>query len=207
MPFFSPRLSNSRGGLWLRRKKAVRSQGRSAVRVPSLSMELKQRRLLERAVPSSMHAGAFSYARGGIHLRYLLIATCMTLTLATPAQANQQEMRERQCRYQWVDKGTWTAREERRTALCVVGRWPVPGGWTEFRHVIECESGWSRIAFNPAGPYVGLGQHALGSWPTRVRAYSPPLWNLPTPWQNSRTMLTITARMMNAEGLSAWGCA
>ena len=141
-------------------------------------------------------------------LRYLL-ASLMILTLATPAQAqvHQQEMREKQCRYQWVDPGTWTAKEERRTALCVLARWPVPGGWTEFRSVIGCESGWSRFAYNPAGPYVGLGQHSESSWPGRVAQYSPPLWRLRPQWFNSRTMLTITARMAHSMGWSPWSCA
>jgi hypothetical protein len=132
---------------------------------------------------------------------------CLTLTLATPAQANQQEMRERQCRYQWVDKGAWTAREEARTARCVVARWSVPGGLEAFDRIISCESGWNREAYNPSGPYVGLGQHDLGSWASRFRSYDPEWWHLSSRWQNSRTMLTITARMMHSVGLSPWSCA
>jgi hypothetical protein len=123
------------------------------------------------------------------------------------APNHQQEMREKQCRYQWMDQGTWTAREERRTASCVLSRWTVPGGLTAFNRIVGCESGWNRFAFNPAGPYVGLGQHALQSWPARVRSYSPRLWDLPSRWQNSRTMITVTARMMHSVGLSPWSCA
>ncbi len=130
-------------------------------------------------------------------------------TAATEASANTrlQEYRERQCRYQWVDPGTWTAREERRTALCVLDRWPVAGGWTTFRQVIGCESGWSRLAFNPVGPYVGLGQHALSAWSARVAAYGPSLWRLNPRWENSRTMLTVTARMAHSMGWEPWSCA
>ena len=131
----------------------------------------------------------------------------MLAGVASPANASQQEMRERQCRYQWVDKGTWTAKEEHRTALCVLDHWTVPGGISTFTSVIGCESGWNRLAYNPAGPYIGLGQHALSAWTARLQSYSPPLWHLPSSWRNSRTMLTITARMMHSEGLSAWGCA
>jgi len=140
----------------------------------------------------------------------LILAAFFSKTYITQAQAepsHQQEMRERQCRYQWMDPGTWTAREERRTASCVLSRWSVPGGAAEFTSVIQCESGWNRLAFNSSGPYVGLGQHALSSWAGRVRTYSPPLWNLPDRWQNSRTMITVTARMMHSQGLSAWSCA
>jgi hypothetical protein len=33
------------------------------------------------------------------------------------------------------------------------------------------------------------------------------LWNLPSGWRNSRTMITVTARMMHTQGLDAWACA
>ena len=144
-------------------------------------------------------------------LRYLTLIlmsfSIMFQASTVQAQVHQQEMREKQCRYQWVDPGTWTAKEERRTALCVLNRWPTPGGWLEFRSVVDCESGWNRVAYNPAGPYVGLGQHALSSWMSRVDSYTPPLWNLSSRWQNSRTMLTITARMAHSVGWSPWSCA
>jgi len=143
-----------------------------------------------------------------VSLRYLIIAL-IVVGGASPASAetHQHEMRVKQCRYQWVDPGMWTAKEERRTARCVVDRWGVPGGLGSFDRIIGCESGWSRLAYNPSGPYVGLGQHALGSWPGRVAAYSPPLWNLNPSWRNSRTMLTITARMAHSMGWGAWSCA
>jgi len=91
--------------------------------------------------------------------------------------------------------------------LCVLDRGPTPGGWETFRATLSCESGWNRLAYNSAGPYVGLGQHALSAWSARVRSYAPSLWDLNPGWRNSRTMLTITARMMHAEGLSPWACA
>jgi len=140
----------------------------------------------------------------------LILAAFFSKTWITQAQAepaHQQEMRERQCRYQWMDPGTWTAREERRTALCVLERWTVPGGWTQLRSTVDCESSWNRLAFNPSGPFVGLGQHALSAWPSRVASYSPPLWNLHPQWRNSRTMLTVTIRMMHSVGTSPWSCA
>jgi len=137
----------------------------------------------------------------------VLLATGVIAATEASANTRQQETRERQCRFQWVDPGTWTAKEEKRTASCILDRWTVPGGRSTFQRIIGCESGWSRLAYNPAGPYVGLGQHALSSWTTRLRAYSPPFWDLSPRWQNSRTMLTITARMMHSVGLSPWGCA
>ena len=139
--------------------------------------------------------------------RYLLTILTILSLGTTRAEADQQEMREKQCRYQWVDPGTWTAREERRTTECVVQRWSVPGGLSTFIRVIDCESGWYREAYNPNGPYVGLGQHALSAWPGRVGTYSPPLWNLNPRWQNSRTMLTVTARMVHSVGWGPWSCA
>ena len=121
----------------------------------------------------------------------------------------QEAMREKQCRYQWMDPGTWTAREERRTAVCVTSRWTVPGSMSSFSRIIDCESGWNRLAIGGGGGtyYVGLAQHALSSWSSRVRMYSPPLWNLSPRWENSRTMITVTARMMHSIGLSPWSCA
>lgn len=142
-------------------------------------------------------------------MKPLAIVLLAALLMSQPASAetHQHEMREKQCRYQWVDPGTWTAKEELRTARCVLTRWSVPGGWTEFNAVISCESGWNRLAYNGAGPYVGLGQHTLGSWSARMASYSPPLWHLSPSWRNSRTMLTITARMAHSVGWGPWGCA
>ena len=64
---------------------------------------------------------------------------------ATASGTQQQQIRERTCRYQWVDRGTWTAREERRTLACVVDRFgPVDGGVPKVEQVGSCESGWNR---------------------------------------------------------------
>jgi hypothetical protein len=115
--------------------------------------------------------------------------------------------RENECRYQGLRKATWTAAEEAKTARCVVGKWSVPGGLNTLRSVIACESGWYRLAYNPSGPYVGLAQHALSAWRSRVRAYEPGWWELSPRWQNSRSMLTVTARMAHAVGWGPWGCA
>jgi len=115
--------------------------------------------------------------------------------------------RTRECRFQGLDRGVWTQREEDRTTWCVLRRWPVPGGLTKFRSVISCESGWWRLAVNPGGPYVGLAQHALSSWYYRVRSYAPPWWHLRPWWGNSRTMIVVTARMVEAVGWRPWSCA
>jgi hypothetical protein len=115
--------------------------------------------------------------------------------------------RTRECRFQGLDKGIWTQREEDRTTWCVLERWPVPGGLTKFRAVGSCESGWWRLAYNSGGPYVGLFQHALSSWYDRVRSYAPEWWHLRSWWGNSRTMIVVTARMVEAVGWSPWSCA
>lgn len=146
-----------------------------------------------------------------------LVMTALTAALVTgiaaarppEASANDRPIeaswRWHQCRMQSLEHGTWTAREERLTTACVLARWSVPGG--TFDRIISCESGWNRLAYNPSGPYVGLGQHALSSWTSRVRSYAPRYWRLSPRWQNSRTMITITARMMHSVGLSPWSCA
>jgi hypothetical protein len=126
------------------------------------------------------------------------------LQLAGTENAN---WRQEQCRFQGLDRGIWTQREEDRTTWCVLNRWPVPGGLTKFRSVIGCESGWWRLAYNAGGPYVGLAQHALASWYDRVRSYAPTWWHLRPWWGNSRTMIVVTARMVEAQGWGPWSCA
>jgi hypothetical protein len=118
-----------------------------------------------------------------------------------------------QCRFDWLDHQTWTNREEHRTASCVLERWSVPGGLAKFDSVIDCESGWSRFAYNPGNPeisgdeYVGLAQHDEQSWPYRVHSYEPPWWHLKPEWSNPRTQIVVTVRMVIAQGWSAWSCA
>jgi hypothetical protein len=126
------------------------------------------------------------------------------LRLAGTENAN---WRQEQCRFQGLDRGIWTQREEDRTTWCVLRRWPVPGGLTKFRAVGMCESGFNRFAYNPGGPYVGLFQHALTSWSYRVQSYEPTWWHLRPWWANSRTAITITALMVRATGWGAWSCA
>lgn len=126
---------------------------------------------------------------------------------AAPGDANR-EMRLRQCRFQWLDQAMWTAREERRTALCVLDRWPVPGGWTIFNRVADCESHWYRFASN-GGDFLGLFQHQASAWPSRVVHYMPAGWRIGpwTRWANSRSAIVTTARMVHASwSWSAWSC-
>jgi Ni/Co efflux regulator RcnB len=124
-------------------------------------------------------------------------------------EAQQQESRrERRGRFQWVDPGTWTAREERLTTAWAVQRWPVEGGTTKFTAVGACESGWNRFAYNPNG-HAGLFQHDTGAWSGRVSTYIP-RWLRAGPftrWTNSRSQIIVTARMVNLYGWGAWTCA
>lgn len=125
------------------------------------------------------------------------------------ATQHGESKRERQCRFQWMEEGTWTPREEARTVACVLARWPVSGGIQFFRTVIQCESGWNRLAYNPSGPYVGLAQHHLGSWPGRVAYYLPDWWHVGHfgSWRNSRSQITVTVLMVRAQGWTPWTCA
>ena len=144
-----------------------------------------------------------------IALGLMLIAAAFTVRGYTQqAQANE-DWRQRECRYQSLDKGTWTAREERLTASCVVSRWSVPGGLAHFVAIGQCESGWNRFASN-AGRYLGVFQHAASYWPSRVNHAMPDGWKV-GPWQrwtNSRSQIVTTARMVHgARNWSAWSCA
>ena len=123
------------------------------------------------------------------------------------ADNRQQELR-RQCRFQHLDPGTWTDREEYRTAACVVSRWPVPGGLPKMVQVGSCESGWYRLASN-GGNYLGLFQHAAPYWSSRVSWAMPETWRI-GPWQrwtNSRSQIVTTAVMVHSGGWSPWACA
>jgi len=120
-----------------------------------------------------------------------------------------QEIRERTCRYQWVDPGTWTAREERRTLACVVDRFgPVDGGIPKVEQVGDCESHWNRLASN-GGSYLGLFQHSATYWPSRVAWAMPDGWRVGpwSSWKNSRAQIVVTVRMVHASGWGAWSCA
>jgi len=128
---------------------------------------------------------------------------------ATASGTQTQQIRERTCRYQWVDPGTWTAREERRTLACVVDRFgPVDGGIPKVEQVGACESGWNRLASN-GGSYLGLFQHAASDWPGRVAWAMPDGWRVGpwSSWRNSRAQIVVTVRMVHASGWGAWPCA
>lgn len=120
------------------------------------------------------------------------------------AKSRGNEWRWKQCRFQSLQHGTWTAREERLTAECVTKKWPVPGGLSTLSRVVSCESGWYRKAYNGAGPYVGLGQ--VSDWSTRFHVFKAKAWRLSPNWTNSRSMLTVVARWAHASGWSAWSC-
>lgn len=137
----------------------------------------------------------------------LVVIAALVLGYTVAEAEERPTPRERQCRFQWVQPGTWTQREELLTAACIEDRWPVEGGLSRVVDIIDCESGWGRFAYNPAGPYVGLGQHVLSAWDDRLRSYTPVHWELRENWSNSRSMLTITIRMMSRVGLSPWSCA
>jgi hypothetical protein len=120
----------------------------------------------------------------------------------------EEGWRQDQCRYQSLEKGTWTAREERLTAACVEAKWPVPGGLQKMVQVGSCESGWYRLA-NNGGNYLGLFQHAAPYWSGRVGSLMPRAWRLGqwSRWQNSRAQIVVTARMVHSGGWGPWTCA
>jgi Transglycosylase-like domain len=115
-----------------------------------------------------------------------------------------------ECRYQKLDPGIWTAKEEARTSRCVLKKFgPIPGGYPELMTVGNCESGFNRLAVNQtsSSSYLGLFQHSANYWSGRVRAYEPELWTLNPRWQNSRSQITVTVRMVHSHGWGAWACA
>ena len=137
-------------------------------------------------------------------------AAALILLMAAPEiQAAPKDWRWDECRFQGLQRGVWTATEERLTAQCVLSHWSVPGGLAKLTAVIACESGWNRLAYNPHGPYLGLAQHAGRYWIGRVNSYEPAAWDkgLSRNWRNSRAQLVVTARMVHAGGWTPWACA
>jgi hypothetical protein len=126
---------------------------------------------------------------------------------APAAAAGPKSWRYEECRFQSLNRGTWTSREEVLTARCAVAKWTPAGGFAKVDSVISCESGWNRFAYNPAGPYVSLAQHALSAWPYRLRSYRPAGWSLSPRWQNARSALVVTVRMAASGGWGPWSCA
>lgn len=135
-----------------------------------------------------------------------LVAGAVLFGAVAPATAVPQPVRieremESKCRFQWVDPGEWTQREEFLTATCITSRWPVPGGYAQLNCVASHESGWNRFAYNPNG-HVGLFQHDEGAWRGRVyRARNVhPYWRIPVDWRNSFTQLLVTDVMVRGDG-------
>lgn len=149
---------------------------------------------MKRVVVAALTAGLLAGVAGG------------PLTTVEASQ-HADSRQERECRFQHLDKAIWTAREEWRTARCVTTKWAIPGGLSKLLSVGNCESGMNRLAWNPNGPYVGLFQHSLSAWPYRLVSYEPEWWALRDRWKNSRTAITVTVRMVQAQGWGAWTCA
>lgn len=140
-----------------------------------------------------------------VTLAGLVVATVLLAPGGLATAVTEQHQQE--CMFNGMDAGDWTQREEYRTARCVTTKWHVPGGLRELIRVGNCESSFYRFAYNSAGPYVGIFQHHLGSWPRRVEKYEPAWWELKPGWTNSRTQIVVTVRMVRAEGWGPWECA
>lgn len=124
------------------------------------------------------------------------------------AAVESDRWRQRECRFQSLQSPTWTFLEEQLTAECALRHFgPVDGGYTKLYSVIDCESGWNRVASN-GGRYLGLAQHSAAYWPDRVRSLLPSAWRLGPweRWQNSRSQLIVTVKMARASW-SPWSCA
>lgn len=148
---------------------------------------------------------AFSVLVAGIILSGALASSA---TAEVPQPVHIDREMSRQCRFQWVDKPLWTAREERLTAKCAVDHWSVYGGLSKFIAVGSCESGWYRFA-NNGGNYLGLFQHSASAWYYRTRSYIPIKWRWGQwdRWTNSRAQIIVTARMVHMGGWGPWTCA
>lgn len=62
--------------------------------------------------------------------------------------------------------------------------------------IVDCESRWEVDAYNPAGPYRGLGQ-----WDSTWYSYGG--GDIRSPWQQGHNM---AVRVNRDGGWAAWGC-
>jgi hypothetical protein len=130
------------------------------------------------------------------------------LALAQSTIFGGQEWREETCRFQSLERPTWTQREEDLTAACVERELgPVEGGLSKLMAVGQCESHWNRVASN-GGQYLGLFQHSASYWPGRVASLLPKGWRIGPwqRWQNSRSQVIVTVKMARY-GWAEWSCA
>jgi len=139
-------------------------------------------------------------------LKILIAGILLSGAMAPNAIAELKDWRQEECKFQGVERGIWTAREERLTSICVLQKWSVPGGYSKFYDVGDCESGWWRFSNND-GRYLGLFQHSSYYWSTRVANMEPVGWHLSRKWTNSRTQIVVTARMVHSGGWGPWTCA
>ena len=80
-------------------------------------------------------------------------------------QANQQEMREKQCRFRNHEGGpSFSTTEIRMTLACATERWTPSGGIDKVYAVAGCESGFNEFADNPVSSAAGVWQALDSTW-------------------------------------------
>lgn len=128
-----------------------------------------------------------------------------TMAQAEAAMYAPGDWRWNECRFQSLQRGIWTDREERLTAECAARKAGI--SLSTLLRVGACESNWNRFAFNPNG-HAGLFQIDVDSWGSWVRIYGPNAWarRLSTRWTNSRSQVVVTSRYARANGWDAWSC-
>ena len=137
-------------------------------------------------------------------LRCLLIVTCLILTLATPAKAD--DWRWDECRMN-AGSSTWTSREVKQTMRCAISKWSVPGGFRNAYSIASCESGPDLQDPYSGDGYAGPFQQAERYWPDRRRHYRPTGWVLQHSAAQPRANVIVSIRMAHGSGWSAWSCA
>src|SRR5262245_55124708 len=98
--------------------------------------------------------------------RWMLWTLCVMMIglvflIRVDRATSKEWWRNKECRFQSLQKPMWTPREEYLTAVCATRKYGVDLG--TFVSVGQCESGWNRFA-NNSGNYLGLFQHAAGSY-------------------------------------------
>jgi len=132
------------------------------------------------------------------------VALTLALIVGTTASAG---WRHRQCKYQGLDRASWTDHEVRATIRCGVEHWRVPGGKDKALDVARCESGFEARSVG-SGSY-GVYQFISSTWGSTVHRFRRLVrrWDLSRNVFNGRSNVVMAIRKAHADGWSAWACA
>lgn len=142
--------------------------------------------------------------------RAVVIGLLIAAAFGQASQASERFDRSDECRYATSDgRRGWSTEDVRRTIVCAVGKWSVPGGVQRAISVASCESGSDLLDRSTDG-YAGTFQQAVRYWPGRRATFNPDAWDkaLHRSVFNPRANVVVSIRMAHGVGWERdWSCA